>query len=269
MKTLVACLASLMLLSGSRAQAPEGSVRGPLASVQKTLKEQQFYFGEVTGTLDAETRAAFRRFQIHRGLPVTGEMDTATLENLQTAATDTGSRSVRALAQESAQDDQEFLERLESADPPEAATAPRVQAAVPPPRPIEQAPRPRTSNLISKEEADEFVRDYLKAAEQTKPDEEISFYADQVNYFGSGRVTRKFVEKDQRNYYRRWPSRSFTLTSGPEVLRADESRTSLRFRIRYALRGPEGSAKGETENIVQLSRTDDGLKIAGIQERKR
>lgn len=52
------------------------------SAAQKVLKEQGFYFGEVTGDLDAQTTAAIKRFQIRNGLEVTGELDAQTTGTL-------------------------------------------------------------------------------------------------------------------------------------------------------------------------------------------
>src|SRR5438128_2621095 len=51
-------------------------------SVQQALKEQGFYYGNVTGDKSAETTAAIRRYQIRNGLQVTGEIDPETLRSL-------------------------------------------------------------------------------------------------------------------------------------------------------------------------------------------
>src|SRR6266498_5918621 len=51
-------------------------------SVQQALKDQGFYYGNVTGDKSAETTAAVRRYQIRSGLQVTGEMDPETLRSL-------------------------------------------------------------------------------------------------------------------------------------------------------------------------------------------
>src|SRR5947199_2395187 len=51
-------------------------------SVQQTLKDQGFYYGNVTGDKSAETTAAIRRFQIRSGLKVTGEVNPETLQSL-------------------------------------------------------------------------------------------------------------------------------------------------------------------------------------------
>src|SRR5438105_14186077 len=51
-------------------------------SVQQALKDQGFYYGNVTGDKSAETTSAIRRYQIRNGLQVTGDTDPETLRSL-------------------------------------------------------------------------------------------------------------------------------------------------------------------------------------------
>jgi peptidoglycan hydrolase-like protein with peptidoglycan-binding domain len=53
-----------------------------IQSVQQTLKDQGFYYGNVTGDKSAETTAAIRRYQIRNGFQVTGEINPETLRSL-------------------------------------------------------------------------------------------------------------------------------------------------------------------------------------------
>jgi N-acetylmuramoyl-L-alanine amidase len=48
------------------------------SGVQARLANRGYYRGEISGTLDEETRDALRRFQADRGLAVTGEVDSET-----------------------------------------------------------------------------------------------------------------------------------------------------------------------------------------------
>lgn len=128
-------------------------------------------------------------------------------------------------------------------------------------------PEPERTGLTA-DAARRFVEDYLEAAEQPTPEEEVSFFADRVDYFDSGKVNRRFIEKDQRNYYRRWTSRNFDLIGEPEVLRSSKDSATIRFRASYALRNKADSSQGKIEEVVRLQRTGDGWKIAGIRERK-
>ena len=53
-----------------------------MQSVQQALKDQGFYYGEITGQKDADTSAAIRRYQIRNGLQVTGELNAETQKSL-------------------------------------------------------------------------------------------------------------------------------------------------------------------------------------------
>src|SRR6266700_5876237 len=50
--------------------------------VQQALKDQGFYYGEVSGEMNANLTAAIRRYQIRNGLKVTGELNDETLQSL-------------------------------------------------------------------------------------------------------------------------------------------------------------------------------------------
>src|SRR5206468_2916992 len=53
-----------------------------IESVQQTLKDQGFYYGEITGETNANLTAAIRRYQIRNGLQVNGELNSETLHSL-------------------------------------------------------------------------------------------------------------------------------------------------------------------------------------------
>ena len=56
-----------------------------IADVQRALKEQGFYYGEITGQKDADTTAAIRRYQIRNGLEITGDLNDETLRSIKSA----------------------------------------------------------------------------------------------------------------------------------------------------------------------------------------
>lgn len=53
-----------------------------IESVQQALKDEGFYYGEVTGNKDSDTTAAIRRYQIRNGLQITGDLNDETLKTL-------------------------------------------------------------------------------------------------------------------------------------------------------------------------------------------
>lgn len=54
-----------------------------IESVQQALKNQGFYYGEITGEKNADLTAAIRRYQIRNGLQVNGELNNETLQSLR------------------------------------------------------------------------------------------------------------------------------------------------------------------------------------------
>ena len=53
-----------------------------IESVQQALKDAGFYYGEVSGEMNANLTAAVLRYQIRNGLQVTGELNDETLQSL-------------------------------------------------------------------------------------------------------------------------------------------------------------------------------------------
>src|SRR5215475_8068966 len=51
-------------------------------SVQQALKDEGFYYGEVSGEMNANLTAAIRRYQIRNGLQISGELNDETLRSL-------------------------------------------------------------------------------------------------------------------------------------------------------------------------------------------
>ncbi len=75
MKTRIAALIFVGSLMLARADQM-------IESVQQTLKNQGFYYGEITGETSADLTAAIRRYQIRNGLQVSGELNPETLQSL-------------------------------------------------------------------------------------------------------------------------------------------------------------------------------------------
>jgi peptidoglycan hydrolase-like protein with peptidoglycan-binding domain len=57
-----------------------------VAKAQQSLKDQGFYYGEVSGEKNTDTSAAIRRYQIRNGLEVTGDLNDETLKSLRNSA---------------------------------------------------------------------------------------------------------------------------------------------------------------------------------------
>jgi peptidoglycan hydrolase-like protein with peptidoglycan-binding domain len=72
-------IAVVVLLAALTAAARADQV---VQSAQQALKDQGFYYGEVSGEKDADTTAAIRRYQIRNGLQISGDLNDETLKSL-------------------------------------------------------------------------------------------------------------------------------------------------------------------------------------------
>jgi peptidoglycan hydrolase-like protein with peptidoglycan-binding domain len=79
MKVSLACV--IFLASFITIRADE-----TIAKAQQVLKDQGFYYGEVTGEKNTATNDAIRRYQIRNGLQITGELNDETLRSLKSNA---------------------------------------------------------------------------------------------------------------------------------------------------------------------------------------
>ena len=65
-------------------------------SVQQALKDEGFYYGEVSGDMNANLTAAIRRYQIRNGLQVSGELNDETLRSLGVKSSGSSRSTTRA-----------------------------------------------------------------------------------------------------------------------------------------------------------------------------
>jgi peptidoglycan hydrolase-like protein with peptidoglycan-binding domain len=69
-------LGAMLITLGMSASTMSGKVRG----AQRNLHSLGLHTGPVDGTMESNTRAALKKYQESKGLPVTGKLDKATQE---------------------------------------------------------------------------------------------------------------------------------------------------------------------------------------------
>ena len=73
-----------------------------IESVQQALKDQGFYYGEITGQMSPDLTAAIRRYQIRSGLQVNGQLNSETLQSLGTNSSASAQTAAKAASPSSA-----------------------------------------------------------------------------------------------------------------------------------------------------------------------
>jgi len=101
-------------------------------SVQQALKDEGFYYGEVSGDINANLTAAIRRYQIRNGLQVSGELNDETLRSLGIKSSGSSRPTIKGASPTPA------IGAVPSEPPPDQTeTAP----AAPPVQPFSNAPQ--------------------------------------------------------------------------------------------------------------------------------
>lgn len=120
-------------------------------SAQRSLKELGFYRGAEDGTVNVLFKGALRRFQIHRGLTPTGELDAATKAAMQEAASEppapaTAPAPTAPAQEETTRGDDSVSGEVQRSDRDflNQGSAPAAPPQPPPPasRPVEPRPMP-------------------------------------------------------------------------------------------------------------------------------
>ena len=174
-------IAVVLLLTAivSAAQADQA-----IQNVQQALKDQGFYYGEVTGEKDADTTAAIRRYQIRNGLQITGEVNDETLKSLgvDSSGTATTAKATPPPPARSAAPDESDLraEPRENSGPTNPLTGkpfpePQKRAASPPLGRDEQAPAQPDSETAPGRSGEHFAgTPYQSSSPQVQRDVIIS-----------------------------------------------------------------------------------------------
>ena len=110
------------------------------------------------------------------------------------------------------------------------------------------------------------MREYLEACETNNLPAEMAFYADRMNYFDHGTVGRDFVQKDVRNYYKRWPERDYELLD-LKVAKTAPGQAVVKFRIAFRVKNPQHEVKGKTDNTFTVRQAGEELKFESLKER--
>jgi hypothetical protein len=156
--------------------------------------------------------------------------------------------------------------------PPTPVTTPSLAVAsepipTPPPPPPPPSPSP-PSNMITDDEVQAFVTAHYRATEQKDIDFLLSQYEDLVDYGTDGRRDKSFIRNGYVNYFRRWPTTSFTIGDIRVMHSLSPDTVTVYFEIRFLVQdiASNRSKTGRASEEWVLSQSFGTLKIISEKE---
>jgi hypothetical protein len=149
---------------------------------------------------------------------------------------------------------------------PEVALSPPTTANEPAPTPnstsLPAAPPSPTPDLNN------FVKQFVTSG-NSGPDIEISFYADEVDYFDNGKVAKEFVVEDIKKYNQRWPGRRYWVDGEPKVEMVDSVRDIARavVTLRFVVQNHQKTIWGSCENVIFIRDASTSPKVMSVRSK--
>jgi hypothetical protein len=126
-------------------------------------------------------------------------------------------------------------------------------------------PKPTTSSSTATSEMKNNIRrminDYLMSNEKKNLKDVLSFYEDQVDFYGSGIVNKDFISKDKSSYFKRWTVIKTTIMGEPEINLQEKGILSVNFNTNWIVKKNKKIISGTANNTWKLRNTNSGLKI--------
>ena len=178
-------------------------------AAQEQLRKRHLFYENIDGEYSPAVAAALRRYQQIKGFAPTGVLDEETLQSLgifTVAPPAEGPQVVVALKHHHELRDQNG----------ELIPGARLELQVNPPRPVDR------------KQVHDYLHRYLVACESPEVQDDLSFFADEVDYFDHGIVDRHYIETEIAAYDQHWPHRHYTV-KGPFSLTNRADGTLTRF----------------------------------------
>lgn len=216
--------------------------------VQEELRKRHLFFRDIDGRPSAEYAIAIKRYQQRMGFAQTGVADDFTLYSLGIGETAPPAEGATNLPDVPVLKSDTSVPETKSASPPVPTKA-------------------ETAGDVTKEEIRTFLRRYFDACQSPNPDDELTFYADRVEYFDHGAVEKSYIRNELAVYDQRWPSRKYTLGDSVRVNRVGNN-TVAKVRVAFNVANNERNrrASGRTDDVFNLSKRGDSLQIISVKE---
>jgi hypothetical protein len=121
---------------------------------------------------------------------------------------------------------------------------------------------------VSTERLRDYVGAFVLAGLDPHVGPEADFFADRVQYYDQGVMSREKVHQDLTRYAKRWPERRFWLAGDITVEPQNGNQVRVTFPLRYELRKGGKHSSGKIDKTLVLEPAGDDLQIVSVNERK-
>jgi hypothetical protein len=127
---------------------------------------------------------------------------------------------------------------------------------------------PSHGTAVTRDEIHEFIQKLLRLNESKDLNSVMLYYADRVDYYDRGAVTRDYIKRDMGYYFKNWNTISSILESDPVLIVTDQQDERIvKFISRYAVENARKSVSGRVENIWKIQKINNQLKIVDQKQR--
>lgn len=290
----IACFLLWLVLFAAPLARAEESVR----STQEELRRRNLYFGDIDGRRSGEFEEAVKRYQKRKGFAASGKEDPETLRSLGLLARAPNEPPPKELPwpeepilKSDAKMDvaKEATELASTTGVAPESVAPATRLAEVRNQPAEGARGGRAGagisgagrggqggvaaiasqaqHVLTPREATQFVVQFLRAVAKGDLKEELSLYADHVDYYGNGNLDRRLIEHSLRKYYAHWTRHDCRLSK--VVGYAVSPRTAevtVTYQVNFTLKNSKAQVKGATENRLVINAATSSPRIVAIRE---
>jgi hypothetical protein len=107
-----------------------------------------------------------------------------------------------------------------------------------------------------------FIENHVRATERTDINSLLDDYAEEVDYYSAGVVSKDFIRKDREYFNKRWPKRTYTIIGEVQTANTsyDDEKT-VQFTYDYYVQRENKSMRGTAKNSIRVKKMGNVLKI--------
>ena len=125
-----------------------------------------------------------------------------------------------------------------------------------------------TPNSTTDREISTFIDDYISRGNSRDLKGVMALYANRANYFRAGKVSKDFIYKDKRKYYKRWPSMQVEFIKINNIERyGDERKVTYTIFFDVYNYAKKKGIRGKAINTVILKNINGFLKIISDKQK--